>query len=389
MKKKSLFTLLIIVILSCAVLIINFADEQGLIKAFFSTLYFPETFSENETPLSVKNYEILNDKEKKAYINIFNKIKEHPEYIRIPSLTNKEFNNVFFAVKNDNPDILCFSDSCNMVSFLNASFIQLNYVHDFDKCNKMMSDLNQLTDKIISEMNVDTDFEKELYIHDYIVRNCSYEESTNASSAYGCLIDNKAICSGYSRAAMILLKKAGIECMVISGTGITSENEKISHMWNIVWLNNEAYHLDVTWDDPVSESEDFISHLFFNLTDKQITYDHTDLSLNIQSFKSNYNYFEKNGLLFFNFDKSIANTIAEKLCENIKYGINFIEIRFFDDKSYSSAVEKLINNKSFSDELYIIISYLDENVGELVDVSHVSFSKDDNRHYIRIMFDKI
>ena len=188
---------------------------------------------------------------------------------------------------------------------------------------------------------------------------------------------------------MILLKKAGIECMVISGTGITSENEKISHMWNIVWLNNEPYHLDVTWDDPVSESEDFISHLFFNLTDKQISYDHTDLSLNIQSIKSNYNYFEKNGLLFFNFDKSIANTIAEKLCQNINNGINFIEIRFYDDKSYSSAVEKLINNKSFSDELYIIISYLDENVGELVDVSHVSFSKDDNRHYIRIMFDKI
>ena len=58
MKKRSLFTLLIIVFLSCSVLIINFTDEQGLIKAFFSSLYFPESFSENATPLSVKNYEI-------------------------------------------------------------------------------------------------------------------------------------------------------------------------------------------------------------------------------------------------------------------------------------------------------------------------------------------
>ena len=389
MKKRSILTCLIFIILSCSVLFINISDDQGLIKAFFSSLYFSESFNEDNIPLSVKNFELLNNKEKKAYINIFLKIKEHPEYIRIPALTNIEFNNVFFAVKNDNPDILCFSDSCNMVSFLNASFIQMNYIHDINECNNMMNELDIITDKIISEINAETEFDKELYIHDYIVRNCSYSESTNASNAYGCLIDKNAICSGYSRAAMLLLNKAGVNSMVISGTGITSENEKISHMWNIVWINNEPYHLDVTWDDPVSESDDFISHLFFNLTNKQISVDHVDLSFNIQSVNPTYNYFEKKGLLFYNFDKSTAIIIAEKLNENIKNGINFIEIRFFDDNSYLSAVEGIINSKSFNDELYIIISYLKDNASESVDVSHVSFSKDDNRHYIRIMFDKI
>ncbi len=389
MKKRSILACVIIIIVSCSVFFINIADEPGLINALFSSLYFSDNFNEGETPLSTKNFDMLNNKEKKAYINIHSKIKNHPEYIRIPVLTNKEFNNVFFAVKNDNPDILCFPDSCNMVSFLNTSFIQLNYIHDSVTCENMMFELNNLTDKIISEINYDSEFDKELYIHDYIVKNCEYSESTNASNAYGCLIDKKAICSGYSRAAMILLNKAGIDTMVISGTGISSENEKISHMWNIVWLENEPYHLDITWDDPVSESDDFISHLFFNLTNKQISVDHTDLSFNIQSVKSTYNYFEKKGLLFYNFDKSSAITIAEKLSDNIKNGINFIEIRFFDENSYSSAVEGIINSKSYNDELYIIISYLKENVGELVDVSYVSFAKDDNRHYIRIMFDKI
>lgn len=389
MNIKKFFISLFIIIVSSFVFFTTINGDPGLIKALFESLIFSETFDEGCRPLSLKNFEMLNDKEKKAYINVYRKIKEHPEYIRIPDLTNKEFNNVFFAVKNDNPDILCFSDACNMVSFLNSSFLQMEYIHEVSVCNNMMNELNTFADTIISGISYEKDFDKELYIHDYIISNCEYSESKNSSNAYGCLIEKKAICSGYSRAAMILLNKAGIETMVISGTGINADNEKISHMWNVVWLNNEPYHLDVTWDDPLSETDDFISHLFFNLTDKQISADHVDLSFNVQSVDSNYNYFENQGLLFYSFDNNATDIIAEKLCENIKNGKNYIEIKFYNEKSYLSAIDGIINSKSTDDELYIIISKIRNDVENLVDISHVSFTKDDSRYYIRIMFDKI
>ncbi len=389
MKKRTFFICIFIIFISCSIIFLNAYDDTDIYKAMLTSWNFSDEFQNGNTPLSLKNFELLNEREKKAYINICNNIKVHPKYIRIPELSNKEFNNVFFSVKNDNPDILCFSDSCNMISFMNMSFLQMEYIHDTVTCDNMMTELNEITDSVISEMKAETQFDKELYIHDYIVENCIYGEAINSSNAYGCLIDRKAVCSGYSRAAMLLLLKAGIESNVISGTGITANDEKISHMWNVVWIDNEPYHLDVTWDDPVSESDDFVSHLFFNLTNKQISVDHIDLSFNIQSENISYNYFIKQNLLFYDFDKNTANIIAEKLYENILNNKNYIEFMFFDEKSYSSAVDKLINTELMSDEFYIIISHLSEKAGNMIDVSHVSFSKDDSRHYLRIMFDKI
>ena len=51
------------------------------------------------------------------------------------------------------------------------------------------------------------DYEKELAVHDYIVGCASYDEThlnalgiglPNSDNPYGCLINGKAICSGYS-----------------------------------------------------------------------------------------------------------------------------------------------------------------------------------------------
>ena len=58
---------------------------------------------------------------------------------------------------------------------------------DFDKCD---------------------DYEKALYIHDYIVNKCRYlEESDNTeyeSTAYGCLVEGVANCEGYAKAFNIM-----------------------------------------------------------------------------------------------------------------------------------------------------------------------------------------
>ena len=40
-----------------------------------------------------------------------------------------------------------------------------------------------------------------------------------------------------------------------------------NHIWNYVKLNDQWYHLDLTWDDPVSTSgENILTHNFFLIT---------------------------------------------------------------------------------------------------------------------------
>ena len=45
---------------------------------------------------------------------------------------------------------------------------------------------------------------------------------------------------------------------------IATTNETTGHVWNVVKINNEWLHLDLTWDDPVSsDGKDYLYHKYF------------------------------------------------------------------------------------------------------------------------------
>ena len=391
MMKKSALKILISCILIGAVgvslLLISYIGVEK-ISAYFSAITFTDDFRDRE-PLSTKNYDLLSDREKIAYICIFNNIEKHPEYIKIPTLTQPEFNNVYFAVKNDNPDMLCFSDSCNMITFLSSCFLQMHYDYQKDVCNEMTETLDATADSIIADIDVSDEYSAELAIHDYIVKNCAYTENAeNTSNAYGCLVDGAAVCSGYSRAAMLLFSKAGIESVLVAGTGITSDQKVISHMWNIIWINGSPYHLDVTWDDPGS-SDNSVSHMFFNLTTKQIAEDHKEMSVFFDCTETDANYFVKEKLLYSEYNSKILKEIMVRLCDNIDNGINYLELTFSHEDAYNAAVRAIIDNSAINSDIYKIIKYVSENTENKIDMSHINFVQESEKKYIRLMFDEI
>lgn len=119
-----------------------------------------------------------------------------------------------------------------------------------------------------------TDLQKEKAVHDYIVNNVRYDEKNydnntvpdESYSPYGALIKGVAVCEGYAWATKLLLNMAGIESTVVSGGG---------HAWNIVKINGKCYHLDTTWDDPITSSgKNVLRYDYFNLSDAQIGKDH-------------------------------------------------------------------------------------------------------------------
>ncbi|MCI8764507.1 MAG: hypothetical protein HFG58_08040 [Lachnospiraceae bacterium] len=90
-----------------------------------------------------------------------------------------------------------------------------------------------------------SDFEKEMQIIRWIVENCDYEcsdrdDDWTYSTAYSCLVKGKACCSGYADAFLQIAKACGLSVRYIYNT---------DHAWNLVRLDGEWYHVDVTWDD--------------------------------------------------------------------------------------------------------------------------------------------
>ena len=112
--------------------------------------------------------------------------------------------------------------------------------------------------------------------HDYIINNTSYDtERANDINDYtsnnsqgqshkanGVLNNHIALCSGYTDLMAIFLSSIGVDNYKIS-------NNK--HIWNAVYLDNNWYHLDLTWDDPVtSTGENMLIYDFFLITTEQL-----------------------------------------------------------------------------------------------------------------------
>lgn len=387
---KNTLKLLAIALISFAVIFLSVASvpdgEFNKIQALLSVVKFDSEFR-NSTPLSLYNFNKLNSAEKQAYISIYNSINKHPEYIKIPDLTNEEFKNVYFAVKNDNPDVLCFPDSCDMVSFYNASFVHMEFKTTVDECNIMTDKLLAETDRISALCTFTSEYDKELFFHDYLINNCTYNENALfGSDAYGCIINREAYCSGYSRAMMLLLINNGIECILVSGNAV-SDNEIQSHMWNVVTINGSNYHLDVTWDDH-EQNDNIAAHMYFNVTTEQLSLTHTDISVDIPCTADEYNYFRYEGLLYDVFDNQVCRNLGSKLSENISEGKYYIEFRVTDTDIYDNAFDMLFNRNASHSSFYLIIDSIDPAVRNSIDSSHINTVTDRDQKYIRLMFDK-
>lgn len=148
--------------------------------------------------------------------------------------------------------------------------------------------INNRLDDISREIIYDgmSDYDKILAFHDYIVNNTSYDTSvtmesqmynkTDSSNALGVLFNRKAICSGYSDVMSIFLSKNGINNYKISSS---------EHIWNLVNYDSRWLHLDVTWDDPVSNSgKDILIHDYFLIDTNQLFINQS------QSGKSDHSY---------------------------------------------------------------------------------------------------
>ena len=111
--------------------------------------------------------------------------------------------------------------------------------------------------------------EKVKAIHDYVVKHVSYDTSYQAYTAYEALANRSAVCQGYTLLTYELLKEAGIQNHIVTGTGNGQ-----AHAWNLVNIENKWYHLDTTFDDPVPDKAGRATYSYFNMSDEQLSKDH-------------------------------------------------------------------------------------------------------------------
>ena len=150
--------------------------------------------------------------------------------------------------------------------------IKIDFVYKYNDDNKYSIDTK--LDEIVSNYTLDsmTDREKVKALHDYIINTTVYDidayNSTNEedrdypSTVFAVLQSHIALCNGYSETMALFLDKLNIP-----NYQIMSE----THSWNFLYLDGSWYHLDVTWDDPITDNgSNVLTNDFFLITTSEL-----------------------------------------------------------------------------------------------------------------------
>lgn len=90
--------------------------------------------------------------------------------------------------------------------------------------------------------------ETALFAHDMLCLGFEYDLSLESRDLYGFFVNKRGTCQGYAWAYMAILRELGMECDFVA-------SDSIDHIWNLVRIDGEWYHVDVTWDDPPAKTD--------------------------------------------------------------------------------------------------------------------------------------
>jgi len=203
------------------------------------------------------------------------------------------------VVMNQVPMYSSVINSYNITQRSNTLVISFDYT-----ITKLELEMAKLKAKEVVQQIITSDmrdFDKELAIHDYIVHHVAYEQSTILDDAvftiYGALINGKAVCHGYAEAFQYMAYLAGLNSKIVFGT-VKVDGVPIGHAWNMIELDGNYYHVDTTWNDPVSSvGIHSISYDYFNVTDQDLRATHTwNMSEYERGTGTLYNYYTYHNL---------------------------------------------------------------------------------------------
>ena len=159
----------------------------------------------------------------------------------------KMFLNIKTTTKGNRKTYNVYIASRNGENYLASGFGSAQII------NQCQAQINQTKNQVLSGLTGNTE-KKIKNIHDYLVDNLTYDQTlsgANIYNLYGALVNKSCVCEGYAKAFKYLLDEAGIENVIVIGTGTNSKGETENHAWNYVAISGNWYAVDVTWDDPV------------------------------------------------------------------------------------------------------------------------------------------
>lgn len=278
-------------------------------------------------------------------------INEGQAQMKFYNVSTQEVQDTFLEIMAEHPEFFWFSNSCrcNTTTYGSQTEVTLiPYSMDMSGLDAKRQQFDNIVNDVVSQAKKKSnDFDKLLFIHDYIVDHCKYDSQSatlatqgnitqpvaQSGTAYGCIVAGKAVCSGYAAAFQLLAQKLGYDCGRVHGG---------AHEWNYVCAGGDYYFVDTTWDDPItSNGADVKRHEYFCINEKELLLTHTiESGQNIPSCNGEkLEYYKYQGLYL-----SVYSFDGVKKIYEQKGKPNPLELKFGSTDECQKAYNDLFSN---------------------------------------------
>ncbi len=256
-------------------------------------------------------YNTLTAKQKKLYEVIYNGAAAHKDNLNVAGegFTENDMDKAYWAFDYDNPQFFWLANGYRFTT-MGGEIISVNMVYSRSAAEaaKIQPLFDAAAQKVIDKaLAQDNLFDRVLVIHDAITEMTTYNAKAPSykSEADGPLVYGEALCEGYAKAFMYLCQSVGIQCFCVAG--YAGED----HMWNMLQLDGEWYHMDTTWDDSGT-------YEYFCVPDSQMFADHTlrNTFPVPKATATKYSYSEVMGITTYTDVNSAYNGLVEQAAKN-------------------------------------------------------------------------
>ena len=251
----------------------------------------------------------------RAYLQFLIEGTAESVYIK-GEFSSQQVSDAMYALQYDYPQFLtrCWRYQCTYYSTSSGKGLGVEISpgeEDYDYAGARQA-LYQGLNEILKQAEIYEDpWERQLFLYNFLVDHVTYDQSISPTlqsnltprqqlphTAYGALIDQKAVCDGYTYLFQLLCCYAGIPSTTVIGFAQQAENPLESgeenHAWNLVQIGEDYYYCDPTWDDNGDQYLDAdgntitssvpedglrqilptVTHFYYNLSYAQIAKNH-------------------------------------------------------------------------------------------------------------------
>ena len=297
--------------------------------------------------------------DKQIYDHIFKALVNRKLNCTVPKFTNQaHLEQILNYILQDNPSIF-YIQSYQLKFGFGISEILPIYTLSGNMIELISKECEQRARSIAYRVRKANPYDTLICLHDEIVKTITYRSdgTQESHSIVAPLTGLYGVCEGFAKTIKYILDIIDIPCIVVKGNANDPVSKmSMNHAWNMVKINGEWYHFDVTFDTTI-RSGNLIRYDYFALPNKEILNDHNYNEADYP-FANNISneYYTKNNLLMVT-RKQMTDYIGKCLRNNI----NEFIVKLPSEVSNASLDQKV---------LAVAMSYLtSNNCGGMVQIS--------------------